>query len=203
MSRKLDEELAAAIESSEKDDAPGLEKPAGEEPRPAPRRRKSNWGLLIVLLVMVAGVASLMLVGFNDAAVYAVDVTKVREAGSDMVGRKLRVEGELVPGTLVKRDDPCEYRFVMKQDDNQLPVRYPKCVIPDTFRDRPEGGVQVTVEGTLASEDQFDATLVMAKCSSKYDPETHEMQLSDGSKPQANGAGEGTPNQPASDETIR
>jgi len=181
MSRKLDQELAEAIESSEasapEEDAPGLTKPAAlDDNRQAKPRRKSNWGLLVVLFVMVGGVASLMLLGFNEAAVYAVDVQKVREGGAEMVGRKLRVEGELVPGTLVKRNDPCEYRFVMHVDDAQLSIRYPKCVIPDTFRDRPEGGVMVNVEGTLTNEEQFDATLVMAKCASKYDPEAREFK---------------------------
>ena len=63
----------------------------------------------------------------------------------------------------------------------RLPVRYPQCVIPDGFRDVPTGGVQVTVEGALGKEGDFEATLVMAKCSSKYDPKKHEMQ--DGNLP--------------------
>jgi cytochrome c-type biogenesis protein CcmE len=55
-------------------------------------------------------------------------------------------------------------------------VRYAQCVIPDTFRDVPGGGVQVTVEGALTAQGEFEATLVMAKCASKYDPSTHEMK---------------------------
>ena len=46
---------------------------------------------------------------------------------------------------------------------------------PDTFRDVPEGGVLVTAEGTLTSEGHFQATNIMAKCTSKYDPKTHTM----------------------------
>jgi cytochrome c-type biogenesis protein CcmE len=93
-----------------------------------------------------------------------------------MVGRKVRVEGELVPGTLVKRDQPCEYRFTIHKDQDQLPVRYKQCVIPDTFRDMPGGGVNVTIEGALNQQGEFEATLVMAKCASKYDPKTHKME---------------------------
>jgi len=203
MSRKLDQELAEAIESSEAqapdDDAPALTR-AALDGRQAKPRRKGNWGLLIVLFVMVGGIASLMLVGFNDAAVYAVDVQKVRQAGAELVGRKLRVEGELVPGTLEQRDDPCEFRFVMHVEDAQLAIRYPKCVIPDTFRDRPEGGVMVTVEGTLTSEEQFDATLVMAKCASKYDPATRgfEDPSAEGSAAQGTAA-PGAGDKPAAD----
>ena len=55
-------------------------------------------------------------------------------------------------------------------------------MIPDTFRDVPQGGVQVTVEGALAKEGAFEASLVMAKCASKYDPKTHSME-EDGKAP--------------------
>jgi cytochrome c-type biogenesis protein CcmE len=95
------------------------------------------------------------------------------------VGRKLRVEGELVPGTLVRRDQPCEYRFTIHKDQAKLPVRYAQCVIPDTFRDVPEGGVQVTVEGAVNEDGDFKASLVMAKCASKYDPSTHRLRASE------------------------
>ena len=129
--------------------------------------------LLAVLLVMVTAVVSLFLVGFRDAAVYS---TPVDELDKATAGRRVRIEGELVPGTLVKRDKPCEYRFKIHGEKAELPVRYPQCVIPDSFRDVAGGGVQVTVEGVLAKSGDFEASLVMAKCTSKYDPETHEMK---------------------------
>jgi cytochrome c-type biogenesis protein CcmE len=58
-------------------------------------------------------------------------------------------------------------------------------VVPDTFRDRPEGGVKVTVTGALQKDGNFKATEVLAKCASKYDPKTHEMTLDDGTKVKA------------------
>ena len=115
----------------------------------------------------------------------------VAKAGT-LNGKRLRVDGELVPGTLVKRDDGCEYRFRMQVNKVELAVRFAKCVIPDTFRDRPEGGVMVTVEGELGDDGkQFEATLVMAKCASKYDPETKEMVMPDGSRVKATSDPEG------------
>ena len=181
MSKNVDEELAQAILAS--DDAPGVVKPArvASEPRVAPPRKK-NLGLLLTLLAMVGAVVALFLGVFQPAAVYATPVDKLVNERAAFAGRKVRVEGELVPGTLQKRDRPCEYRFTLHKaaaaakDDVQLPVRYAQCVIPDGFRDRPEGGVLVTVEGTLGKEGDFDASLVMAKCSSKYDPAKHEMK---------------------------
>src|SRR5688572_1342911 len=122
MSRKLDDELAKAI--AEGDDASqgdagaptstdGLAKAAV----PPKRQSSKNIGLLATLLVMVGAVVTLFLVGFKEAAIYATPVddllfslTKPAEK-EKLTGRKIRVEGELVPGSLVKRDDPCEYRF--------------------------------------------------------------------------------------------
>ncbi|MFS8066362.1 MAG: cytochrome c maturation protein CcmE [Byssovorax sp.] len=177
MSRKLDNELAQAILPGD-DEVPALEKPAVARREPvdhAPR----NMGLLVVLLVMVGSVVTLFLVGFKEAAVYAtpIDTLVAANGKGELVGRKVRVEGELVPGTLEKRDQPCEYRFNVHGKDTKqiLSVRYAQCVIPDTFRDVPQGGVQVTVEGALSKEGGFEASLVMAKCASKYDPKTHSM----------------------------
>jgi cytochrome c-type biogenesis protein CcmE len=181
MSRKLDEELANAIRETDAsaDAAPtsdaGLAKPAEQPPKPRPAR---NIGLLVTLLVLVGAVVSLMMVGFKEAAIYAIPVDQLITSKDKLAGRKVRVEGELVPGSLTKRDQPCEYRFTAHGTDkaNTVSVRYPQCVLPDTFRDVPAGGVQVTVEGTLNQEGHFDATLVMAKCTSKYDPSTHQMK---------------------------
>jgi cytochrome c-type biogenesis protein CcmE len=178
MSTKLDQELAEAILAGGKEDAPGVVKlvAVGAKERPRAASAKKNVGLLLTLLTMVTAVVTLFLGVFKPAAVYATPVDKLVLEREAFVGRKVRVEGELVPGTLVKRDKPCEYRFKVHKDAAELPISYPQCVIPDGFRDVPTGGVQVTVEGALRSNGEFQATLVMAKCSSKYDPAKHEMR---------------------------
>jgi cytochrome c-type biogenesis protein CcmE len=178
MSKKLDDELAEAIVAKGGDDAPGVVKLARVPEAPVSNHRppaKKSLGLLLTLLAMVGAVVALFLGVFQPAAVYATPVDKLVNEPASFSGRKVRVEGELVPGTLVKREQPCEYRFTIHKDDAKLPVRYAQCVIPDGFRDVPSGGVQVTVEGALAKTGDFEASLVMAKCSSKYDPAKHEM----------------------------
>jgi cytochrome c-type biogenesis protein CcmE len=185
MSKKLDEELAQAIGlGTHAEEGPGrtstdaMAKPVPER-RNQGRRPPRSIGLLVTLVVMAGAVVSLFLVGFKEAAIYATPVHQLVASQDKLMGRRVRVEGELVPGTLVKRDQPCEYRFTIHSGGAELPVRYGQCVIPDTFRDVPGGGVQVTVEGALAAPSQFEATLVMAKCTSKYDPTTHEMKKGD------------------------
>jgi cytochrome c-type biogenesis protein CcmE len=180
MSRNLDQELEQAIIPGD-DEAPALAKPVIPRKPAAPSSPRNDVGLLVVLLVLVGAVVTFVIgPGFKNAAVYAmpIDMLVAANGKGELVGRKVRVEGELVPGTLEKRDQPCEYRFNVYGKDKTtiLPVRYAQCVIPDTFRDVPQGGVQVTVEGALSKESGFEASLVMAKCASKYDPKTHTME---------------------------
>jgi cytochrome c-type biogenesis protein CcmE len=173
MSKNLDDELNDVARATE-EDAPDGSAHDVVPPTPKPSSRAGLW-LLIVLVVVGASVAGVVLMGVKEAAVYALTVDKLVERSGELTGRKVRVEGLLVPATLVKRDSPCEYRFTIQQKDVPLKVRYEKCEIPDTFRDRPEGGVEVTAEGKLNAQGEFDATLVMAKCTSKYDPNTHQV----------------------------
>lgn len=180
MGTNLDSELENAIKAT--DGEPEVEQPIVPAPPPKPRN-KGNLALLGALLVMALGVVALFLVGFKEASIYEINADQVVADASKLEGRRLRVTGELVPGTLVKKEEGCEYRFRIQTNDVQLPVRFARCEIPDTFRDRPEGGVQVTVEGQLEKGGKtFEAATVMAKCASKYDPETHEMQSPDGSQ---------------------
>ena len=148
---------------------PGLE---------VPRRRRnqaddgtSRRGLLLtILLVMVgAGAASFVLMGMKDQAIYSKSVDELVTNKSRFAGRQVNAEGNLVHGTLMKRDQPCEYRFTIEAKGTQVPVRFPQCVVPDTFRDVPGMDVGVTVEGELLSDNTFLASKVLAKCPSKYE----------------------------------
>jgi cytochrome c-type biogenesis protein CcmE len=196
MAKHLDDELAEAAGLTSDDSPATTAAAAGETPKTASGEKRDDprgnrrpllsagLGLLVALLAMVGVIVCLFLFAFEPAAVYAMPVDQLLAQGQDAVGRRVRVDGELVPGSLVKRDQPCEYRFRMRNKGGSDPieVRYPQCVVPDTFRDVPQGGVEVSAEGQLADGGHFEASLIMAKCSSKYDPETHTM---DGAQAQA------------------
>src|SRR6266851_7608207 len=162
---QLDRELERALASAKKKDEPG----SPDEQESARPMRKGNLGLLVVLLVMAGGIVALVMTSFKDAAVYAKNVDQLQAEGAALAGRRLRVEGNLVHGSLERRDQPCEYRFTIKGKESELPVRYAQCVVPDTFRDVPGMDVGVTVEGKLAAGGGFEASQVMAKCPSKYE----------------------------------
>ena len=164
----LDKELERAVAAV--DEPP----PARREPAPRPPARKGNVGLLVGLLVMCGAILTLVFTSFKGSAVYSKgvdDLVREKEKYSD---RAVRVEGTLVKGTLVRRDQPCEYRFTIEKRGVLLPVRYAQCIVPDTFRDMPGMDVSVTAEGKLTESGAFEASNIMAKCPSKY--EMKELQ---------------------------
>jgi cytochrome c-type biogenesis protein CcmE len=147
---------------------------------PPPRRRdrddegsgRSRWaGLAIAvgLAMGAAAIAALVLTGMQDKAIYSKGADELLAQKSKFMGRPVRAEGLLVHGSLIKRDQPCEYRFTIEKNGAELPVRYAQCVVPDTFRDVPDLDVGVTVEGELKADNSFEASSVLAKCPSKYE----------------------------------
>jgi len=167
----VDDELAKALRDSEQA-APAV--PAPEAPPPAARPKPNrNLGLLVALLVMAGGILSLVFTSFKDSAVYAKNVDQVVAERDKLQGRNLRVQGILKRGTLVRRDDPCEFRFTMqtKEKNAEIPVRLPRCTVPDNFREVPGMDTEVTTEGALAESGHLEATQVIAKCPTKYEME--------------------------------
>ncbi len=161
----LDKELeraVAAVEEPARPTAPRAAAPAGS-------RSKGNIGLLIGLLVMGGGILALVFTSFKGSAVYSKGVDDLVRDKVKFEDRAVRVEGTLVKGSLVRRDQPCEYRFQIQKKGVTLPVHYAQCIVPDTFRDMPGMDVSVTAEGKLTDSGHFEASNIMAKCPSKYE----------------------------------
>ena len=125
--------------------------------------------LLVPLVMAAAAVVALVLVGMQDKGMYSKPVDVLVAEKAKFVNKPVRAEGNLVHGSLVKRDSPCEYRFTVEKNGAAIPVSYMGCVVPDTFRDVPNVDVQVTVGGELRPNGHFEATEVLAKCPSKYE----------------------------------
>jgi cytochrome c-type biogenesis protein CcmE len=140
------------------------------------RKRWAGPAVASGLAMVAAAIAGLVLTGMQDNAIYSKPVDQLLAAKAKFVGRPVRAEGNLVHGSLVKRDQPCEYRFSIDKNGADLAVRFAQCVVPDTFRDVPDLDVGVTVEGELQADDTFEATSVLAKCPSKYEMKQRKDQ---------------------------
>jgi cytochrome c-type biogenesis protein CcmE len=137
--------------------------------RVAPASPRVSPALAIGLVMAASAIAGLVLVMMKDSSIYSKPVDELVRDKQRFVGRTVRAEGNLVHGTLLKREQPCEYRFKIEKNGVEVPVRYAQCVVPDTFRDVQGMDVGVTVEGSLLADNSFEATNVLAKCPSKYE----------------------------------
>jgi cytochrome c-type biogenesis protein CcmE len=129
------------------------------------------WVKLTVVMVMLGGAVALLLFGSqaSDAFVYSKLVHEVLGSPEQFACRELRVEGDLKQGSIQFREKPCEWRFVIKKEGHELPVRFPQCIVPDTFKDGM--GIVVTVQGKLQPDNSFLANQVIPRCPSKYEME--------------------------------
>ncbi len=134
-------------------------------------RRGMTPGVKVGIVVALLGAAlAAILLGSSasDAFVYSKLVDEVMTKPKDFEGRELRVEGDLKPGSIQFREEPCEYRFVVQKKGQEMPVQFAQCVVPDTFRDGM--GISVVVQGKLNKEgDAFLANQVIPRCPSKYE----------------------------------
>jgi cytochrome c-type biogenesis protein CcmE len=156
-----------------KEPAPEPEPVVEERPRARARAKSSGipaWLLIGAVVVLLGGGVTVLLLGTgaSDAFVYSKLVDEVMNEPGRFVGRELRVEGRLRTGSIVFVDEPtCEHTFVLERRGHSMPVRFPRCVVPDTFRD--DMPVDVVVEGQLQANGTFEADQVIPRCPSKYE----------------------------------
>lgn len=139
------------------------------DPSPGPVAKRGIPGAVKVgtVFAVLVGVAAWLLIGSDNPFVYSKLVHEVMREPGAFEGRRLRVEGELRQGSIQFRESPCEWRFVIFKQEEEMAVRFPQCVVPDTFRDGM--GIQVTVEGSLGDDGVFLANQVIPRCPSKYE----------------------------------
>lgn len=165
----MTEETNDPSESGPKADEPGVALPSRRRGRVVARGPASSPALVVGLVMAASAIVALVLTFMKDNTIYVKPADELVKNQAKFVGRSVRVEGNLVHGTLQRRESPCEYRFTITKNGVDVPVRYAGCVVPDTFRDVPGMDVGVTVQGELQKDGSFEANEVLAKCPSKYE----------------------------------
>lgn len=126
-----------------------------------------------LITVIVGTLAWLAIGGMKETQTYYKTVSELQAMGSDAHSKRLRVAGDVEPGSIVRRGK--EVEFVLAQNAQRIRVIYDgNDPLPDTFRDR----AQAVADGRLTPEGVFHATRIQAKCASKYE-----------AKPGGNGGG--------------
>lgn len=170
------DETSDLLERAKAGDAPAVE-PLGA----AERERGAPWwvrGLVLgTVFAALSGGVGLLLSGGeeSDPFVYSQSIDDVITQPAAHLGRTLRVEGLLKNGSVLFREEPCEWRFVLEGEGEgrEMPVQFPQCVVPDTFRDGM--GISVVVEGELRDDGSFLASQVIPRCPSRYEMEQRQQ----------------------------
>lgn len=116
--------------------------------------------------VVLAALAWLGFVGFEESKAYYVTVEEYSAMKGDFHGKTLKVAGDVVAGS-IDRTKP-QMEFVISHSGKSLKVRYiGRDVLPDTFKD----GSKAVVEGSIVQDGTFQARHIEAKCASKYEAE--------------------------------
>ncbi|MDE3087763.1 MAG: cytochrome c maturation protein CcmE [Chloroflexota bacterium] len=127
-----------------------------------PRQTK----LLLGAFVILGALGFLIFNSLAGTQQYFLTLSEMKAKGDLAYKENVRVGGNLAPNSTKIDTKAVTAQFTLTDDQNNvLPVYY-KGVLPDTF----EQSTQVIAEGKLGKDGTFQASLVLAKCPSKYDP---------------------------------
>ena len=120
-----------------------------------------------VVLIVVAAVVTMgwIVIGTGPEEVPYVSIEELHAREGQWVQTRFRLGGLVEEGSISYSDDRLNVDFIIKQDQDQLPVRY-RGLTPDMFSE----GAEVIIEGQLEGE-VFIADNLMTKCASRYEVE--------------------------------
>ena len=120
-------------------------------------------------MVIVGALSYLAFTGVRDSKSYYVTIKELQGMGSDAHAKRLRVAGQVVPGTIHRHGTDAD--FQLDEQGLKLQVAYRGIEPPpDTFKDN----AQALVEGSYGKDGIFHAQQIQAKCASKYAPAANQ-----------------------------
>ena len=130
----------------------------------------AKFGLLMTLIV--GSLVWLAMGGIRDTKTYYKTIPELQMMGSEAKQQRLRVGGDVKPGTIVKTAS--QVNFVLHQGGQTLNVVYTGLdPLPDTFKDN----AQALADGRLGSDGVFMANKIQAKCASKYEAKPPQRNM--------------------------
>jgi cytochrome c-type biogenesis protein CcmE len=134
-------------------------------PQTAARRRaKYQTRYLIGAFLILAVIGYLIFFGISSTQQYYLTVGELFNKGQTVAGQGVRVGGDLVQDSIHQDVKNSQISFAISDGSRSLPISY-NGAVPDTF----DKATQVIAEGKLNPDGTFTASLVLAKCPSKYD----------------------------------
>ena len=119
-----------------------------------------------VTVIILVSLGYLAYTGVQESKSYYVTIKELREMGDGAYSKRLRVAGNVQPGSIKRSGTRVE--FILVEQELNLPVVYSGTEAPpDTFKDNS----QALAEGSFGRDGVFHAKGLQAKCASKYAPQ--------------------------------
>ena len=147
------------------------------EPTPSSSRssgtsssRGSAIKIVVSVLAVVGAVSTLFYVSAAPGMEYYKYVDEVMAQKDDFRGKRLKVHGYVVEGSILKKRDALDYKFKLETRAPRAPavidVEY-RGLVPDNFKP----GAEVVAKGSLTADNRLmvDPSGIDAKCPSKYE----------------------------------
>jgi len=128
---------------------------------------KSRHQRLIAIVLVMAGIGlgtTFLLRAMNENILFYYTPTQVA-AGEPPEGRRFRVGGLVVGGSVERAPGEIEVQFVLTDFEQQVPIVY-SGILPDLFRE----GQGIIAHGQLGPSGSFVADEVLAKHDENYMP---------------------------------
>ena len=122
-------------------------------------------GLVLSILVIGGALAYLALGNFGDNLVYFFTPSEVIALSEEYYGKKVRVGGMVVEGSLHVVPNSLKMTFELTDGESQIPVAF-EGIPPDLFKE----GQGAVVEGFWDNQKTFHSHMIMAKHSEDYMP---------------------------------
>ncbi|HDH04248.1 MAG TPA: cytochrome c maturation protein CcmE [Nitrospirae bacterium] len=128
-------------------------------------RRKT---VLFAVILIAVSFVYLMFLGMEEGSMYYLEVSEFFSKLDELGQTKVRINGEIVPGTLNYDSNTMKLEFSLKdiKDSHELKVIY-RGNPPNLLE---EEGVTLVAEGSYNKETGiFEAKKLLVKCPSKYE----------------------------------
>jgi len=127
--------------------------------------KRKKYGLILSLIAIAGGLLYLGLGQFGQNLVYFFTPSEVVSFSPAYYGKKVRVGGMVVKGSLQVVPNTLKLSFALTDGEAAIPVDF-EGIPPDLFKE----GKGAVVEGFWDSQKRFHSNLIMAKHSEDYMP---------------------------------
>jgi cytochrome c-type biogenesis protein CcmE len=139
----------------------------------AASNRRTAWKILLTVVVSATAVSGLLWASLGEGAEYYKHVDEAQSSQARLLGKRLRVHGNVVPGTVVHQAGSLDYRFAL---ESKAPRAHATMnvnfhgIVPDLFKE----GAEVIAAGVLGGDGFLRSDRIETKCPSKYETQAQK-----------------------------